>query len=123
MPCHYVIDKERKLILTTGEGIVTFAELKLHQDQLLADANLNATFDQLVDFATVTKVDVSVEEAKLLARRAVLSPESRRAVIATEKSVFGMFRLAQAYHEMTEGHSHLGVFYDRAEALRWLGNK
>jgi hypothetical protein len=53
----------------------------------------------------------------------VLSPESRRAVIATEKSVFGMFRLAQAYHDMTQGHSHLGVFYDRDEALRWLGNK
>ena len=110
MPIRYVIDKERRLVLTTGEGIVTFAELKLHQDQLVADPNLDPRFDQLLDFATVTQADVSVEEAKLLARRAVLSPESRRAVIATEKSVFGMFRLAQAYHDMTEGHSHVGVF-------------
>jgi len=66
-------------------------------------------------------LSISAGEAERLARRKVLSPDSRRAVVASEKSVYGMFRLMQAHHEATEGHSHVGVFYERDEALKWLG--
>ena len=122
MPVRYVIDKERRLILTTAEGIATFAEIQAHQEQLLADPDLDRSFNQLIDVTAVKKLAMSVEEAKTIAWRAVLSPESRRAVIATEQSVYGMFRLMQTYHEQTAGHSHVGIFYDRDEALKWLGN-
>lgn len=123
MPVRYVIDKQRRLVVTVGEDIVTFAEVKLHQDKLTTDPDLDPTFNQFIDLTTVKEFAVSVEEAKTLARRAVLSAESRRAVVASEKSVFGMFRLMQPYHEMTAGHSHIGIFYDRDEALKWLGVK
>jgi len=122
MPIRSVIDKERRLVLTTAEGIVRFAEAKLHQDQLVTNPNLDRTFNQLIDATTASDIAISIEEAGTLARRTVLSPESRRAIVATEKSVYGMFRLMQAYHELTEGHSHVGVFYDFDEALRWLGD-
>jgi len=121
MPFRYVIDKQRRLVLTTGEGIVTFAEMKSHQDRLIADPDRDLKFNQLIDISTVTELSVSVEEAKLLARRAVFSAESRRAVVASDKSVYGMFRLMQVYHELSAGHSHVGIFYDRDEALKWLG--
>ena len=121
MPARYVIHKELSLILSVGEGVLTFSEMKSHQDGLLADPDLDRKFDQLLDLTRVTNMTISVEEAKMLARRAVLSTESRRAVVAGEKAVFGMYRLMQTYHEMTEGHSHIGIFYDREEALKWLG--
>jgi hypothetical protein len=69
----------------------------------------------------VTNLTISVEEAKMLACRDVLSAESRRAIVTSEKAVFGMYRLMQTYHEMTAGPSHIGIFYDRDEALKWLG--
>ena len=28
---------------------------------------------------------------------------------------------AQEAHEMTNGSSHMGIFYNRDEALKWLG--
>ena len=120
MPAHYVIDTERRLVLTSGNGVLTFEEIKSHQDRLMADPHLDPTFNQLIDVTAVTKLDISVEEAKTLARRAVLSPASRRAVVAHEKSVYGMFRLMQTYHEGITNPSHVAVFYDRVKAVNWL---
>jgi hypothetical protein len=53
MPIRYVIDKERRLVLTTAEDILTFAEVKLHQDRLRSDPDLDPTFNQLIDGTTV----------------------------------------------------------------------
>jgi len=123
MPVHYVINKEQRLVLTVGEGILTFTEVERHQDQLLADPNRDPKFNQLIDMTNAKEVSLSVAEAKQIARRAVFSPDSRRAVVASEKSVYGVFRMMQVYHETTAGHSHVGIFYDRDEALQWLGIK
>ena len=121
MPVHYAIAKERRLVLSTGEGVVTFEEIKAHQDRLLADPELDPQFNQLINMAAVQSLVLSVEEAKLLASVVILAPESRRAVVASEKSVYGMFRLMQAYHESVPDHSYVGIFYHRDEALQWLG--
>jgi len=121
VPVRYVIDKKRKLVLTTGEGTLTFEEIKSHQDRLLADTNLDPGFNQLIDLTAVKMLSLSAGEAEQLARRKVLSPYSQRAVVASEKSVYGMFRLMQTYHEATDGHSHVAIFYDRNQALQWLG--
>ena len=121
MPVHYVIAKERSLILSTGEGVVTFEEMKAHQDRLLADSERVPQFNQLIDMVAVQRLVLSIEEARLLASVAILAPESRRAAVASEKSVYGMFRLMQAYHEAVPNHSYIGIFYTRDEALQWLG--
>lgn len=121
MPVDYVIAKERSLILSTGEGVVTFEEIKAHQDRLLADPERDPRFNQLIDMVVVQKLVLSIEEARLLASVVVLAPGSRRAAVASEKSVYGMFRLMQAYHEAVANHSHVGIFYTRDEALQWLG--
>jgi len=120
MPARYDIDKGLRLIVTTGEGILTFADIKAHQEGLLADRDFDPGFNQLIDLTTVTELSLSIEEAKTIARRSVLSATSRRAVIANEKSVYGMFRLMQAYHEGIKSASRIGIFYERNEALRWL---
>ena len=88
---------------------------------MLADPERDPQFNQLIDMTAVQTLVLSVEEAKLLASAVILDPESRRAVVATEKSIFGMFRLMQVYHESIPNHSHVGIFYSRDEALQWLG--
>ena len=76
MPCDYVIDQSRRLVITTGAGRLTFAEAKAHQDKLIADPDFERAYNQLIDLRAVTALDLSVEEAKTIARRNSFSPQS-----------------------------------------------
>ena len=49
MPFDYFIDQERRLVITTGTGIVTGAEIKAHYERLLADPVFDNRFNQLID--------------------------------------------------------------------------
>ena len=67
MKLQSVIDKQRQLIRTFAEGRVTFDDVKEHQDRLLADPDFDASFDQLIDTTTVSKFEISADEARVLA--------------------------------------------------------
>ena len=97
MPVHCVIDKERRLVITTGRDRVTFAEIKAHQDQLKNDPDFTPEYNQLIDSTAVTAVDVSIVEAEELARSGhFFSPSSRRAWFATDPFIFGIARGVRA---------------------------
>ncbi len=82
MGLRFTIDKQRRLIVTVAEGRVVFDDIRSHQDRLLADPEFDATLDQLIDTTTATEFALSVAEARTIAERPMLSPESRRAVVA-----------------------------------------
>jgi hypothetical protein len=117
MPVDYVIDKERRLVITTGEGRVTFDEARDHQNRLLNDPNFDLSFNQLIDLTAVTHFDLSTSDAIAIARRSVFAKTSRRALVASDPLIFGMLRLAEAYHE---GLAETHAFRDRESALKWL---
>ena len=100
MKLQSVIDKQRQLIRTFAEGRVTFDDVKEHQDRLLADPDFDASFDQLIDTTTVSKFEISADEARVLATRRIFFPlDSRRAFVATEPHVFGLARMMEIYRE------------------------
>jgi hypothetical protein len=121
MPCRYLIDKERRLVVTTAWDRVTFAEVKAHQDQLNADPAFNRDFDQLIDATAATHIDASSEEIRLVAARSIFSPASRRAIVANQPLIFGIGRMLQAHFNMSAGTEQVNVFYDLEEARQWLG--
>ncbi len=121
MPCRYVIDKQRRLVSTTASGHVTFAEAKAHQDQLVNDPDFDPSFNQLLDASEVTVADLSSQQLRVLATRQFFSAEARRALVASQPLMFGLGRMMQAYHEIARGKAQMHVFYDRSEAMRWLG--
>ena len=123
MPYSYSIRKEERLVISSGFGLVTFAELQASSDQLATDPNFNPDFDQLVDATAMTELRVSVDEAMKLARVNLFSRASRRAFVAPEPAAFGMIRLWSAYYELRNEPSHVAVavFSDLASALTWLG--
>jgi|SRR5579862_2946964 len=123
MPCRYVIDKTRRLVISTGWDCLTYAEMKAHQDQLLSDANLDPEFNQLMDATAVTSLELSAEEMQMLAKRRVFSPKSRRAWVASQPAVYGMGRLASVHHNSANAPTEFVAFYDMASALEWLGRK
>lgn len=118
MPVRYVIDKDRRLVLTTGEGPVTVQDLLTHHDQLLGDSDFDPSFNQLSDYTNVTDVPFSVHDVAPLARLDEFSPASRRAIIVSAQAHYGMARQYQVYQDE---RSMVQVFYDRTAALQWLG--
>lgn len=121
MPCRYVIDKERRLVISTCWGRLTYEEMKAHDDQLEKDDQFNPEFDQLADLRSVSTLAVSAEQGKTLARRYVFSQASRRAWVASDPAIYGMGRLMATHYEIGL-HSTTGLtFYDLPSALKWLG--
>jgi hypothetical protein len=121
MPCRYVIDREKRLVISTAWGRVTFAEVMSHQDQLKADSVFDPDFNQLVDATAVTGVDASVEEVKKAASRRIFCSAALRAFVATNPEVFGVGRLLGAHLGMGRAPQQVSVFYDMPSALKWLG--
>lgn len=122
MACSYLIDKERRLVITTAAGRLTFAEARTHQEQLKNDPDFDPEFDQLLDATAVTTLDISTEEAKIVAHASLFfSVSSRRAWIATTPHIYGMARFIQTHREMAGAKDNFNVFYDRDAALKWLG--
>jgi hypothetical protein len=120
MLVRYSIDKQRRLILTVAEGCVKFDDVRDHQDRLLADPDFDATFDQLIDTTPATMCDLTSAEARILAERRIVSPESRRAFVAIKPHIYGLGRMMQVYHMDLE-YALVEVFYSMDEALKWLG--
>jgi hypothetical protein len=119
MKVEYSIDKQRRLILTIAAGCVMFDDVRGHQDRLLADPDFDVSFDQLIDTTPAIEFDISADEARTLAERRIVSPESRRAFVAIQPHIFGLGRMMEVYHEAL-GYADVQVFYSRDEALKWL---
>ena len=122
MPVQYVIDRERRLVITTAWDRVTFAEARAHQEQLKHDPDFHPDFNQFLDATAVTALDISAEEARTIARNSPhFSASSRRAWIAPSPFLFGMGRMIETYREIAGGAEQFRVFNDREQALKWLG--
>ena len=120
MPVRSVIYRDQRLVVTTEEGRVTFAEMQANQDRLLADPDFNPEFNQLSDATLATDTDLSSNDLRMLYRRKVFEPTSRRAVVAPNAFTYGMARMLQTYVELSKSPLIVEVFRDRASALRWL---
>jgi len=121
LPFNYVIYKEQRLVVSTGLGRVTFAEVEKRINEGLADPDFDPSFNEIVDLRPVTVVDMSGSETRTLANTKVFSSNSKIALVASSPSVFGMGRLFATYSEMSKGASQIRVFYDLPSALKWLG--
>ena len=121
MPCGYVIDEEKGLVISSAWDRVTFAQVDAHQSKLLSDPHFNPDFKQLVDATAVTHLDISMNEAKTIFGRKTFSSSSRCAFLGRGLIVLGMGRLIEAQAAIAKGRETVRVFSDRQNALRWLG--
>ena len=115
----YALDRQRRLISTIAEGSIVFGDIRDHQDRLLADPDFDPTFDQLIYTIPAIEFVISAEEAKILASRRIVSPESRRAFVAIKPHIIGLGRMMEIYHEGL-GYADVEVFDSIDEAMKWL---
>ena len=122
MPSSYVIDKERKLVITTAWGDCNADDVLEFRKQVLKDRDFDPSFSQLADFTGVTKVDVSPDEVRMLATKSLFSTQSRRALVADNQVIFGLSKMFGILRSL-RGEKLIRVFRTRSEALDWLLEK
>ena len=120
MPIDYIIHKERRLVITTMAGHVTFEEFQAYHDRLLNDSNFNPEFNQLMDATEITLADLTIEEGKAITERKIFASTSRRAFVATSRDAIGFIRLSQGHLAKSGTVSQIRLFSDIPSAVKWL---
>ncbi|HMD39940.1 MAG TPA: hypothetical protein VKH15_11700 [Candidatus Acidoferrum sp.] len=119
MPTFYKIDKERRLVMSTGTGIFNKEEALSHQRRLLADPDFDPSYSQLTDFTHITQFDLSAQDVRQLAQRSVFAPDARRAFLVASDLAFGLARMFEMFSEGA-GEQGIRIFRNLEEALDWV---
>jgi len=115
----YRIDKERRLVMSTGTGVLTKEDILGHMDRISKDPDFNPAFSQLADFRQITAVEFGPEEVRQFAQRSIYSPRARRAILVKDDLQFGLARMFEIYRELN-GESGIRVFRTLEEAMDWI---
>jgi hypothetical protein len=119
MPASYAIDKQRRLVFTTGVNPFTLADGLAHQEKLAQDPDFDPSFSQIMDFTRITAMDLEASAIHKLAQRTLFSPESRRAIVVSTDLAYGFGRMYEILRE-NSGESGIRVFRNLDEALDWI---
>lgn len=119
MPVHYVVEGERKLVLTTASGILSREEILEHLQAKAKGGLLSSP--ELFDLRDVT-LDLSVADLQMIAeqvRRAMQGNQAGRIAVVTNNSFIA--GIAGTYKELTaEDDAPLEVFQHVEDAREWL---
>jgi hypothetical protein len=119
MPAYFKVDKERRLVMSTGTGVFTMPDALAHQENLLKDSDFEPNFSQLWDLTHVTKADLTSEDLRTLSQRSIFARDSRRAILVNADVVFGLARMFEAFREYF-GEEGIRVFRNLDDALEWV---
>jgi hypothetical protein len=119
MPLFYKIDKERRLVMSTGSGVFSLADAVSHMEKLSKDPDFDPGFSQIADFTQVTRVELSADDIHRLAQKSIFSANSRRAFIAPNETVFGIGRMFEILRGL-EGERGIRIFRTLEEGLDWV---
>jgi hypothetical protein len=119
MSAFYTIDKERRLVMTSGAGPLTREDVFGHMNRLSADPDFEPDFCQLADFRHITDILFGPEEVRQFAERDIYSPSARRAFLVRDDLQFGLARMFEIHREL-RGETGIRVFRTLDEALGWV---
>ena len=120
MPLSFAIDKQRRLVISTASGTVTYSEIAAHQVGLKNHPDFDPSFDQLIDGTAVTKVALTVDEIRTVARQRIFGPDSRQAIATSSDFAYGMARMFELYREASGSGRPVRVFSSLEPAQEWL---
>jgi hypothetical protein len=115
----YKIDKERRLILSSGSGVLTKEDVLGHMERLSKDLDFDPDFSQLTDFRHITALEIGPEDVRQFAQRNIFSPRSRRALLVKDDLQFGLARMFEIHRDL-HGETGIRVFRSLDEALDWI---
>lgn len=128
MPIEYSIDPSRRLVAARGLGVLTSEDVFGYQREVWSRPDV-VGYDELMDMAEVTRVDVPDPPGdgfRALAGESAASDAPAKptkfAIVAAENFAFGLARMYQAYRELEpRSTKEVKVFRTMSEALAFLG--
>lgn len=119
MPVCYKIDKDHRLVITTGYGVVTRRDIEEHQRNLWMDPDFSSTFSQVADFSRMARTEINAADMHSFAKRSVFASHARRAVIVPDEVSFGLARLFEILRG-SQGENGIRVFRSVEEGFLWV---
>jgi hypothetical protein len=119
VPAFYKIDKERRVVLSSGAGVLTREDILGHMDRLIHDSDFDPTYSQIVDFTQFSGIDIEPEDVRQFAQRDIFSPQSRRAFLVKDDLQYGLARMFEIHRELN-GETGIRVFRTIDQALDWV---
>lgn len=119
MPVTVTIDPERRLTITTGDGVVTDEEFLRAREQLLANPAFDPTFDRIWDFCAITEARVSEAVAALLIATSPNEKPICRAVVVSERAT-PMPAILDFINRVRQTNRRIAAFPDRDRAEEWI---
>ena len=120
MPFATSFYRDQRLIITRAWGQITFADVRAYQQELGQRPEFDPTWAHVVDARDVVQFDLSSADIRDLAATSVLAPAARRAMVATDRATFGLFRMYGTLFELQVDGSAVGVFTTLDEAIEWV---
>ena len=120
MPCEFLIDTERRLVISRGTGTFRYADFLEHMEKLGPDPRFRPQFDHVVDCRKFELVDLAFKQVEEMGRQSIFAATSRRAFIVSSDLHFGLGRMFAVFREMQCGQVSM-VFRDMREGAAWLG--
>jgi hypothetical protein len=119
MPLAYKIDKERRLVTSSGWGTITRQEIIDHQQKLAADPDFSRTYSTIADFTRVTKLEVTAADVRAFAAKNVFAPNARRAIVVADGEAFGLARMFEILRD-ANGEEGIRIFGNVEDAREWV---
>ncbi len=120
MPVNYVMDVNRRLVVTRACGSLRREDMCAYYDALRNDPTFERDFSEACDFSDVATVELTGSEIRKLAKNDTFAPDARRAILATRPVVYGVARMLASYREAFGAGHAMRVFRDLAAAWDWL---
>ena len=114
------IDAERRLTITTCEGVVTDEQFLSARERLLANPAFDPGFDRIWDFHAVTEAEVSeAVAAQLIGTSPTSDKPICRAVVVSERFT-PMKAILDFIKRTRQANRRIAAFPDRASAENWI---
>ncbi|HET7107293.1 MAG TPA: hypothetical protein VFI38_10820 [Candidatus Acidoferrum sp.] len=123
MPASYKVDIEQRWVHTMIWGAVSLTDVLSILEKGLMDPEVDPNFAEIVDLTEVTKMNLSVDEMRVLAQKSALSLRARRAIVVPDNGL--VLELARTYEILRElqGETGIRIFHTLDEALSWVAPK
>ena len=118
MPIEYRIDKSRRLVITTAEGVLTSDDLLNHQSRIHDDPDFDPLSSQLNDLRTADLTGLDADCVEILSQRSVPKSGTKIAFVVRGKIAKQLARMFEGFREGT-GEA-IRVFSDLDAAFDWI---
>ena len=119
MPLAYKIDKERRLVTTSGWDTIARQDVIDHRQKLAADHDFSPTYATVADFTRVTKLEITAADIQLFAAKNVFAPNARRAIVVADREAFGLARMFEILRDV-RGEEGIRIFDNVEDAREWV---